>query len=319
MKTIDKINKNANKQIVFLGSDSPHKDIEPLSTGIQALDVATGIGGFPKGRICEIFGLPGVAKTSFALSMIAHQQREGKTCAFVDAECALDMDFAAKLGVNTDDLIIIQGDCGEENFDAIEALLRDGAVDFVVVDSVPSMVPRAEIEADVNKPQMGGQARLIASGLRRIVPLAAKSGAVVLFINQQRINILGGQYNPYTTPGGIALKFYTSMRIELKKGSAISLGSKNIIDGYQIKFLFKKNKVGSPSQEVVADFVFETGFQSTTNLIALCESKKIVTVDRTGGVFYNGTKIGRGRERTNADLESNIELREELLKALNSR
>lgn len=314
MKSIDKINKAANKQIVFFGADSPHKDIEPMSCGIESVDTALVIGGFPKGRISEIFGLPGVAKTSFALWMIGVQQKEGKTCAFVDAECALDLDFAEKLGVDTDKLIIIQGDCGEENLEAVETLLRDNAVDLVVIDSVPSLVPRSEIEAEMNKPQMGGQARMLASGLRKLVPLCAKSGAVILFINQQRVNIMGG-YAPYTTPGGMALRFYSSVRIELKRGNAISISGGKSIDGYQIKFMFKKNKVGKPSVEVTADFLFDGGFTSEVNILDIGAERGILRKD--GNTFYYGEQKLGMRSKALEYIEEN-NLREELLQAINS-
>lgn len=297
-----------------MGDD--REQVEAMSTGIRALDVALGIGGMPRGRVSEIFGLPGVAKTSFALYMIGVQQALGTRCAFVDAECALDMDFAEKLGVDTSKLIVIQGNCGEQNLEAVEELLTNKEVDFVVVDSVPSLVPRAEIEADLNRPQMGGQARLIASGLRRLVPVVAKNNAVLLFINQQRMNILGGQYNPYTTPGGLSLRFYSSVRIELKRSTAISL-STGSIDGYQIKFCFKKNKVGKPSEEVVADFIFDSGFSSELDILAVAVRKNIIKNEKST-YYFGEVKLGYGQPKVRALIENDEKLRQDLLDAINA-
>jgi recombination protein RecA len=314
MNSIDKINKSAGKKIVFMGNEREH--VEPLSTGIESLDVALSIGGLPIGRVSEIFGQPGSGKTSFALYMIGVQQALGKRCVFVDAEHALDLDFAAKLGVDTDNLILVQGETGEENLEAIESLIANEDVDFVVVDSVPSLVPKAEIEAEINRPQMGGQARLIASGLRRLVPLVAKNNCVLLFINQQRMNILGGQYNPFTTPGGMSLRFYTSVRMEVKRGDAISISGGKNIDGYQLKFFLRKNKVGKPKADaVLADFLFDSGFSSEADIVAAGISKGIIRREKTT-YYFEDIKLGIGQPKVKTYLQENPDLREKILELL---
>lgn len=289
---ISKINKSSNKEVAFSG-DSTIK-VEGLSTDVELLDYAIGCNGYPKGRITEIFGMAGSAKTSLCLWAIAKAQRDGKVCMFVDAEYALDLQHAASLGVDVENLIIIKPDSGEEVFEIIEGMLQTSSIDLIVVDSIPSLVPTPEIEADINKPTMGGQARLIAAGLRRIVPLVSKSNCVLLLINQQRVNIMGGQYDPYITPGGMSLKYYTSVRIELKMQDKLKKGDDVI--GQRIRFRMKKNKVGMNNDEGIIEFVYGKGFNSELDLISMGVKKGVIRKEGNTH-FYKDIKLGVGREK----------------------
>lgn len=307
---IAKINKAARKDIAFAGET---KKIIGQSTGVELLDYALGCDGYPVGRITEIFGQPGSAKTSLALWGIAQAQRDGKTCMFIDAEFALDLEHAKKLGVDIDNLIIIQPDSGEEAFEVTEKMLLSGEVDFIVIDSVPSLVPTPEIESEINKPTMGGQARLIASGLRRLVPLVAKQDAVLIMINQLRLNIMGGQYDPYITPGGQSLKFYTSVRIEVKNIGKLKKGDDTV--GQKVRYKMKKNKVGMNNDDGEFTFVYEKGFESKLNLIEAGTKKGVI--DRVGNTYsFGDTKLGIGKEKAQEFLDANPELLEKVHQAL---
>lgn len=298
----DKINKITNKETAFTGEK---KVLEGQSTGVELLDYAIGCNGYPKGRITEIFGLPGSAKTSLALWGIAQAQRDGLTCMFVDAEYALDLKLAESLGVNVDDLIIIYPDTGEEAIEVVERVLLDKDVDFIVIDSVPSLVPTPEIEADVNKPTMGGQARLIASAMRRLVPLVAKNNAVLIMINQLRLNIMGGQYDPYTTPGGMSLRFYSSVRMQVSSTEKLKKGGD--IVGQRVRYRMKKNKVGMNNDDGHFDYIYNDGFKSKLDLIEVGTKKGVI--ERVGNTYTFGeTKLGVGKEKALEYLESNSEL-----------
>ena len=300
---INKINKATNKEVAF-GGDSTLK-IEGQSTGVELLDYAIGCGGYPKGRITEIYGLAGSAKTSLALWNIAEAQKQGKTCMFIDAEFALDIQHAITLGVDVSNLIIIKPDSGEQVFEVIESMLIDGDVDFIVVDSIPSLVPTPEIEAEINKPTMGGQAKLIASGLRRLVPLVAKNKAVLILINQMRVNIMGGQYDPYITPGGMSLKFYASVRIQVSSPEKMKKDGE--IVGQRIKFKMKKNKVGMNNYEGTFDFIYNKGFESRLDLVEI--GTKIGIITRSGNTYMLGEKkLGVGKEKALEYLNSDSEL-----------
>lgn len=307
---IKKINKATNKEVAFAGNSSTK--IEGLPTGVELLDYAIGCNGYPKGRITEIYGLAGSTKTSLALWSIGVAQKEGKVCMFIDAEFALDLVHAKTLGVDVDNLIIIKPDSGEQVFEVIEAMLIDGDVDFIVVDSIPSLVPTPEIEADINKPTMGGQARLIASGLRRLVPLVAKKNAVLLLINQMRVNVMGGMYDPYITPGGMSLKFYASVRIQLSGTERLKKAGEVI--GQRIRFKMRKNKVGMNNDEGFIDFIYNEGFNSELDLIDVGTKKGVIT--RSGNTYSFGeTKLGVGKEKAleflNADSELQTAVRQE--------
>lgn len=304
---INKINKTANKEVAFKG-DTTLK-VEGQTTGVEVLDYAIGCGGYPKGRITEIFGLAGSSKTSLCLWGIAQAQREGKVCMFIDAEYALDLQHAKSLGVDVDNLIIIKPDSGEQVFEVIESMLVEGDVDFIVVDSIPSLVPTPEIEADINKPTMGGQARLIASGLRRLVPLVAKKDTVLILINQLRVNIMGGQYDPYITPGGMSLKFYTSVRIQISMMEKLKKGGDII--GQRVRFKMKKNKVGMNNDEGFVDFLYDQGFKSELDIIDVGTKKGVIT--RSGNTYtFGDIKLGVGKEKALEFVKSNESLLQQL-------
>jgi len=309
---ITKLNKVANKDIAFAGQK---KVVEGQSTGVEMLDFDIGCNGYPKGRITEIYGIQSSAKTSLALWGIASAQREGKTCVFVDAEYALDLQLASSLGVDVENLIVLYPDNGEEAFSVIENLLRDKTADLIVVDSVPSLVPTPELEAEVNKPTMGGQARLIAAGLRRLVPLVSKQNAVLILINQVRANIMGGIYDPYVTPGGYALKFYTSLRIELKNKGKLVKGEETV--GQQVIYRMKKNKVGMNNDSGLINYVYNDGFYAELNLLAMGVKKGVIT--RGGNTYSWGEqKLGVSKAKAEEFLETNPEIAEQIRKMIDA-
>ena len=306
-KAFDAINKHAKKDIAVVGSNKI--TVEGQSTGIELLDYAIGCGGYPKGRITEIFGLASSTKTSLCLFGIAQAQRDGKVCMFVDAEFALDFKHAIAMGVDVDNLIVLKPDSGEEVFDTIEQMLRDKLVDYIVVDSIPSLIPIPELEAEVNKPTMGGQARLVASGLRRLVPLVAKNDTVLIFINQLRKNIMGGTFDPYTKPGGMSLSFYISVSIRLANMGKLKKGDE--ILGQQIKFQMKKNKVGMNNHEGELKFLFADGFHSELNMVEVATKKGVL--EREGNTYSFGeVKLGTGKEKANAALLENPQMLEQV-------
>jgi len=307
---VNKLNKIANKDIAFAGQK---KVVEGQSTGVEMLDFDIGCGGYPKGRITEIYGIQSSAKTSLALWGIAAAQRDGKTCVFVDAEYSLDLGLADTLGVDVKNLIVLYPDNGEEAFSVIETLLRDKTADLIVVDSVPSLIPTPELEAEVNKPTMGGQAKLIASGLRRLVPLVSKQNAVLILINQVRANIMGGIYDPYITPGGHALKFYTSLRIELKNKGKLVKGEETV--GQQVVYRMKKNKVGMNNDRGLINYVYNDGFYAELNLLAMGVKKGVIT--RSGNTYSWGEqKLGVSKAKAEEFLDENPEIAEQIKKAI---
>lgn len=293
---VDEINKDAGKVIAFAGSDVDQA-VEAMPTGMIPLDQILGIGGLPKGRIIEIHGLQSSAKTSMCLAMVAKYQQEGISCAFVDAEYALNIQHAKSYGVDTDTLTVIQPDCGEEAFEAVEKLVK-GGVQFIVIDSASALVPKGEIEAEFGKPTMGGQARLISQGLRRLVGPISKNNSTVIFINQMRANIMGGQYDPYIVTGGMALRFYATIILELKKDKAVMKkeGGVDKLKGYNIKVLVRKNKVGKPGETCLVQLLFEGGFSAEADLLSLGLESGAVT--RLGNTYYMGDiKLGVGANR----------------------
>lgn len=307
------INKAAGKDIASYGKDKKEEKIEALPTGILPLDLCTGINGLPKGRIVEVSGLPSCGKSTLCLGMIANNQKEGLTCAYIDAEYALDLDYAANLGVDVDSLIIIQPDSGEEAFEAIERLVRDKAADIIIVDSVSALSPKAELEAETGRPTMGAQARLMAQGLRKIVSPLAKSGTILFFINQLRMNIMGGQYDPYVTPGGMSLRFYTSVRMEIKRKNQMKVGEETI--GYEIEIKISKNKVGKPMGIAKTHMVFGEGFSAAMDLLMMATEEEVVT--KQGNTYlFKEEKIGVGLGKATNALKSNPELFAQILSEL---
>ena len=285
-------------------------DIEAVSTGSIGLDMALGIGGLPMGRIVEIFGPESSGKTTLTLSAIAQAQKAGKTCAFIDAEHALDPIYARKLGVDTDELLISQPDNGEQALEICDALVRSGAVDVIVVDSVAALTPKAEIEGDMGDSHMGLQARLMSQALRKLTANIKATNCLVIFINQIRMKIGVMFGNPETTTGGNALKFYSSVRFDIRRTGVVKDGD-NII-GSETRVKVVKNKVAPPFREVNFDIMYGEGIARTNELLILAEANDLIK--KSGAWFsYEGTKIGQGKNnavkwlKENADIAQKIE------------
>ena len=285
-------------------------DIEAVSTGSIGLDMALGIGGLPMGRIVEIFGPESSGKTTLTLSAIAQAQKAGKTCAFIDAEHALDPIYARKLGVDTDELLISQPDNGEQALETCDALVRSGAVDVIVVDSVAALTPKAEIEGDMGDSHMGLQARLMSQALRKLTANIKATNCLVIFINQIRMKIGVMFGNPETTTGGNALKFYSSVRLDIRRTGVVKDGD-NII-GSETRVKVVKNKVAPPFREVNFDIMYGEGIARTNELLILAEANDLIK--KSGAWFsYEGTKIGQGKNnavkwlKENADIAQKIE------------
>ena len=290
--------------IVKLGSNKT-LDIESIPTGSLALDIALGIGGVPKGRIIEIYGLESSGKTTISLSIIAEAQKLGGAAAFVDAEHALDPTYAKKLGVNTDELIVSQPDTGEQALEIVEALVRSNAIDVLVVDSVAALVPRAEIEGEMGDSHIGLQARLMSQALRKLTAAINKSNCIVIFINQlrEKIGIMFG--NPETTAGGRALKFYASVRLDIRKIDTIKNGDTFLGNRARVKVI--KNKVASPFKQAEFDIMYNEGISKEGNLVDVGVNEEIV--QKSGAWFaYNDIRLGQGRENAKIYLKENSEI-----------
>ncbi|CUO11861.1 recombinase RecA [Clostridium disporicum] len=290
--------------IVKLGSNKT-LDIESISTGSLALDIALGIGGVPKGRIIEIYGPESSGKTTISLSIIAEAQKLGGAAAFVDAEHALDPTYAKKLGVNTDELIVSQPDTGEQALEIVEALVRSNAIDVLVVDSVAALVPRAEIEGEMGDSHIGLQARLMSQALRKLTAAINKSNCIVIFINQlrEKIGIMFG--NPETTAGGRALKFYASVRLDIRKIDTIKNGDTFLGNRARVKVI--KNKVASPFKQAEFDIMYNEGISKEGNLVDVGVNEEIV--QKSGAWFaYNDIRLGQGRENAKIYLKENPEI-----------
>jgi len=290
--------------IMKLGADALIRDVATVSTGSLGLDLALGVGGLPRGRVVEIYGPESSGKTTLALQVIAQAQRHGGICAFIDAEHALDVTYGRKLGVSTEELLISQPDCGEQALEIVETLVKSGAIDALVIDSVAALVPRAEIEGDMGDPQMGLQARLMSQALRKLTGVIAKSNTIVIFINQIRmkIGILFG--NPETTTGGNALKFYSSIRLDIRRLGAIKLSDQ--IVGSRTKVKVVKNKVAPPFKEAEFDILYGTGISKEGELVDL--GSELGIVEKSGAWYsFDGERIGQGRENTKEFLKENPE------------
>ncbi len=279
--------------IMRLGQNDASVDIEAISTGSIGIDIALGIGGMPKGRIVEIYGPESSGKTTLALSVIAQAQKKGGTCAFIDAEHALDPSYAKKIGVDIENLLISQPDAGEQALEITDTLVRSGAVDVLVVDSVAALVPKAELEGEMGDQHMGLQARLMSQALRKLTATVSRSNTLVIFINQIRMKIGVMFGNPETTTGGNALKFYSSVRIDIRSIGKIK--DKEDIIGTQTRVKIVKNKVAPPFKVVDFDIMYGEGISKTGELIDL--GIKAGIVEKAGAWFsYKGEKLGQGRE-----------------------
>jgi recombination protein RecA len=288
--------------VMKLGVHGAASEIETISTGSLGLDIALGIGGLPRGRIVEIYGPESSGKTTLALHVIAQAQKAGGTCAFVDAEHALDPVYARKLGVNIDELLISQPDAGEQALEITDTLVRSGAIDVLVVDSVAALVPRAELEGEMGDSHMGLQARLMSQALRKLTGSISKSRCMVIFINQirQKIGVMFG--NPETTTGGNALKFYASVRLDIRRIGAIK--DRETVVGNQTKVKVVKNKLAPPFRVIEFDIMYGEGISKTGELIDL--GSQAAVVEKSGAWFsYDGQRIGQGRENAKQFLRDN--------------
>jgi recombination protein RecA len=288
--------------IMRLGQKDVVAQIPAISTGAVSLDYALGIGGMPRGRVIEIFGPESSGKTTLALQVIAEAQKTGGMAAFVDAEHALDAQYAKKLGVDLDNLLVSQPDNGEQALEIVEVLVRSGGVDVVVVDSVAALVPRAEIEGEMGEAQMGLQARLMSQALRKLTGIVSKSKTCLIFINQlrEKIGVMFG--NPETTTGGRALKFYSSVRVDIRRIGAIKDG--DVVVGGRTRVKIVKNKVAPPFREAEFDVMYGEGISREGDLLDLAVDKKIV--DKSGTWFaFGGERLGQGRENVKQFLKDN--------------
>jgi recombination protein RecA len=291
--------------IMRLGNDEPLPDVAAIPTGSLSLDVALGVGGVPRGRVIEIFGPESSGKTTLALHVVAEAQKLGGIAAFVDAEHALDIGYARKLGVRTDDLLVSQPDTGEQALEITEMLVRSGAIDVLVIDSVAALVPKAEIEGDMGDSHMGLQARLMSQALRKLTAIIAKSNCCVIFINQIRMKIGVMFGNPETTTGGNALKFYASVRLDIRKIASLKQG--NDVIGSRTRVKVVKNKVAPPFKEVEFDILYGEGISREGDLLDLAVEKGIV--DKSGAWFsYEKERIGQGRENSRIYLKEHPEI-----------
>ncbi len=280
------------------------KDVPAISTGSISLDIALGVGGLPRGRIIEIYGPESSGKTTLALHAIAEAQKQGGIAAFVDAEHALDVGYARKLGVRTDDLLISQPDTGEQALEIAETLVRSGAVDVLVIDSVAALVPRAELEGEMGDAHMGVQARLMSQALRKLTGTISKSQTIVIFINQIRMKIGVMFGNPETTTGGNALKFYATQRLDIRRIGAIKDGEQVIGNRTRVKVV--KNKVAPPFKEVEFDIMYGVGISREGDVLDLASNENIV--EKSGAWFsFGGERIGQGREQAKAFLREHAE------------
>jgi recombination protein RecA len=302
--------------MVRLGDESMVQGLKTISTGSLSLDIATGVGGLPAGRIIEIFGPESSGKTTLSLHAVANAQRAGGIACFIDAEHALDPVFARKIGVDIDNLLVSQPDTAEQALEICESLVRSNAVDIIVIDSVAALVPKAEIEGEMGDSHMGLQARLMSQALRKLTAIVSRSRTTVIFINQirEKIGVMFG--SPETTTGGRALKFYSSMRLDIRRISTIK--DKEVSVGNRVKVKVVKNKLSAPFKQVEFDLLFEEGISQEGDIIDLALAEKLI--QKSGAWFsYEGENIGQGRENTRQFLKANPEVTQRLRETILSR
>lgn len=306
---LGQIEKQFGKGAVMKLGERASMQVESISTGALSLDLALGIGGVPRGRVVEIYGPESSGKTTVALHIIAESQRNGGTAAFIDAEHALDPTYAAKLGVDIDNLIVSQPDTGEQALEITEALVRSGAIDVIVVDSVAALVPKAEIDGEMGDSHVGLQARLMSQALRKLAGVISKSSTVAVFINQlrEKVGVMFG--NPETTPGGRALKFYSSVRLDVRKIETLRNGTDVVGSKTRVKVV--KNKVAPPFKEAEFDIIYGEGISKEGCIIDLGVNMELI--EKSGAWFsYKGQRIGQGRDNTRIFLKENTEMRDEI-------
>ncbi len=303
------IEKQFGKGSIMCLGENPHMKLDVVSSGCLTLDVALGVGGYPKGRIIEIYGPESSGKTTFALHAIAEVQKQGGRAAFIDAEHALDPVYAKRLGVNTNELLLSQPDTGEQALEICEALVRSEAVSIIVIDSVAALVPQAEIDGEMGDAHVGLQARLMSQALRKLSGTISKTNTIAIFINQlrEKVGVMFG--NPETTPGGRALKFYSSIRLDIRRNEQLKIGDKVVGNKTTVKVV--KNKVAPPFKTAVVDIMYGEGISREGELIDLATEAGIV--DKSGAWFaYQGEKLGQGKENVKLMLKDNPDLKEEI-------
>lgn len=303
--------------------DSPKVDVNVIPTGSVGLDMALGVGGIPRGRIIEIFGPESSGKTTLSLHIVAEAQKRGGVCAYIDAEHAMDPEYTRKLGVNIDELLISQPDTGEQALEIVESLVRSGKIDVIVVDSVAALTPKDEIEGDMGAYHVGKQARLMSQALRKLTAIVARSKTVVIFINQIRMQIGVMFGNPETTPGGKALKFYTSVRLDIRKIAQIKKGEDVVGSRTRVKVV--KNKVAAPFKQTEFDIIYGEGISKEGEIIALGEKYKVL--EKSGNSYFylpsmekaEKTKLGVGYDSTRTFLKENKKIAEQILKEIKKK
>lgn len=295
--------------IMRMGANDVANDIQVVSTGSLSLDIALGVGGLPRGRVIEIYGPESSGKTTLTLQVIAEMQKLGGTAAFIDAEHALDPNYAQKIGVNVQELLISQPDNGEQALEIADMLVRSGSIDIVVIDSVAALTPRAEIEGDMGDPQMGLQARLMSQALRKLTANIKRSNTMVIFINQIRMKIGVIFGNPETTTGGNALKFYASVRLDIRRTGSIKKGEETIGNETRVKVV--KNKVAPPFKQAEFDILYGEGISRESEIIELGVQHKLI--DKAGAWYsYNGEKIGQGKDNVREYLREHVQIAQEI-------
>ncbi|WP_323757513.1 recombinase RecA [Roseivirga sp.] len=315
--TIDKLEKSYGKGAVMKLSDDKVVDLPSISTGSLGLDIALGIGGIPRGRVVEIYGPESSGKTTLSMHCIAEAQKKGGLAAFIDAEHAFDKGYAEKLGIDTENLLISQPDNGEQALEIAEHLIRSGAIDIIVIDSVAALVPKAELEGEMGDSKMGLQARLMSQALRKLTGAINKTGCCCIFINQlrEKIGVMFG--NPETTTGGNALKFYASVRLDIRRIGQIKESADNIL-GNRTRVKVVKNKVAPPFKVVEFDIMYGQGISKAGEIIDIGVEMEIVK--KAGSWFsYNGEKLGQGRDSVKSLIEDNPELMDELERKIKAR
>ena len=308
-QVLQEIEKQFGKGSVMKLGNNIQQEIDVISSGSLSLDIALGIGGYPKGRIVEIYGPESSGKTTFALHAIAEAQKMGGTVAFIDAEHSLDPQYASKLGVNINDLLLSQPDNGEQALEICEALVRSGAISTIVIDSVAALVPKAEIEGEMGDSHMGLQARLMSQALRKLSGVINKTNTTAIFINQlrEKVGIVFG--NPEVTPGGRALKFYSSIRLEIRRAEQIKMG--NDIIGNKTNLKVVKNKMAPPFKSCSVDIMYGTGVSILGEIVDLASEANII--EKSGAWYsYKGEKLGQGKENVKELLKNNVKLKNEL-------
>ncbi len=310
---ISQLEKRYGKGTIMNLGDKPHEKIESYSTGSLGLDIALGIGGIPKGRICEIYGPESSGKTTLALHIAAEVQKTGGTVVFIDAEHALDVGYAKKLGVDTSKLLVSQPDCGEQALEICEALILSGAVQFVIIDSVAALTPRAEIDGEMTDMQPGMQARLMSKALRKLTAHTHRANCSILFINQIRMKIGVMFGSPETTAGGNALKFYSSIRMDIRRTASIK--ENDVVSGSRTRVKVVKNKVAPPFREAEFDIIFNEGINQVGEILDLGVTQGVI--DKSGAWYsYKGERLGQGREGAKDYLTQNPELTQEMKKLI---